>query len=65
MLVSCGIATAPCPRPHLLIKITVYSLGFRFDSKILISLVNNLLDGEHEEQPLQWLSQQHPSQQWQ
>jgi hypothetical protein len=40
-------------------------LGFRFDSKILISLIKNLLDGKHEEQPLQWSGQQHLGQQYQ
>jgi hypothetical protein len=38
-------------------------LGFQLDSKLLISLIKNLLDGEDKEQPLQWPGQQHSGQQ--
>jgi hypothetical protein len=38
-------------------------LGFQLDSKLLISFIKNLLDGEHKEQPLQWIGQQHLGQQ--
>jgi hypothetical protein len=40
-------------------------LGFQLDSKLLISLIKNLLDGKQKEQPLQWLGQQHSGQQCQ
>jgi hypothetical protein len=40
-------------------------LGFQLDSKLLISLIKNLLDGEHKEQPLQQPGQQHSGQQCQ
>jgi hypothetical protein len=40
-------------------------LGFQLDSKLLISLIKNLLDGEDKEQPLQWPGQQHSGQQCQ
>jgi hypothetical protein len=40
-------------------------LGFQLDSKLLISLIKNLLDAEHKEQPLQWLGQHHSCQQQQ
>jgi hypothetical protein len=40
-------------------------LGVQLDSKLLISLIKNLLDGEYKEQPLQRLGQQHSSHQCQ
>jgi hypothetical protein len=40
-------------------------LGFQLDSKLLISLMKNLLDGEHKEQPQQRSGQQHSGQQCQ
>jgi hypothetical protein len=40
-------------------------LGFQLNSKLLISLIKNLLDGEHKEQPLQGPGQQHSGQQCQ
>jgi hypothetical protein len=33
-------------------------LGFQLDSKLLMSLIKNILDGEHKQQPLQWPGQQ-------
>jgi hypothetical protein len=38
-------------------------LGFQLDSKLLISLIKNLLDGEHKEEPLQRPGQQCQQQQ--
>jgi hypothetical protein len=40
-------------------------LGFQLNSKLLISLIKYLLNGEHKEQPLQWPGQQHSGQQCQ
>jgi hypothetical protein len=40
-------------------------LGFQLNSKLLISLIKNILDGDHKEQPLQWPGQQHSGQQCQ
>jgi hypothetical protein len=43
----------------------VHDLIFQLDSKLLISLIKNILDGEHKEQPLQRPGKQHSSQQCQ